>query len=144
MVGLIFGILRYVTCILSYSSSVCKFITLHNISQVRGATPRNGAVQWLQCHQIKRNMKIATQNVKIRRYKKHSMYKSTHGWTTLKKIDGDGNCGFCKLVSLTVFQSSFLLFVTFGTMLGKHICCYKAAIFSSTSNFPILITNKDA
>ena len=132
MVELIFGILRYVTCILSYSSSVCKFITLHNISQVRGATPRNGAVQWLQwlqCHQIKGNMKIATQNVKIRRYKKHSMYKSTHGWTTLKKIDGDGNCGFCKLVSLTVFQSSFLLFVTFDTMLGKHICLIQSCDF---------------
>ena len=129
MVGLIFGILRYVTCILSYSSSVCKLITLHNISQVRGATPRNGAVQWLQCHQIKGNMKIATQNVKIRRYKKHSMYKSTHGWTTLKKIDGDGNCGFCKLVSLTVFQSSFFLFVTFDTMLGKHICLIQSCDF---------------
>ena len=41
VVGLIFGILRYVTCILSYSSSVCKLITLHNILQVKGAAPRN-------------------------------------------------------------------------------------------------------
>ena len=41
VVGLIFGILRYVTCILSYSSSVYKLITLHNILQVKGAAPRN-------------------------------------------------------------------------------------------------------
>jgi len=45
MEGLIIGILRYVTRILSYSSSVCKLITLFNISQVNGEAPRNGAVQ---------------------------------------------------------------------------------------------------
>ena len=36
-----------------------------------------------------------------------------HRWTNLKKIQTDCNCGFWKLVSLIVFQSSFLLFVAF-------------------------------
>ena len=57
------------------------------------------------------------------------MYKSKHGWITFKKIEGDVNCGFCKLVSLTVFHSSFLLFVTFDIMLWKHICLIQSCDF---------------
>ena len=34
----------------------------------------------------------------------------------------DCNCGFLKLVSLTVFQSSFLLFATFDIILGRPWC----------------------
>ena len=39
------------------------------------------------------------------------------------KMDCNDNyyCGFLKLVSLTVFQSSFLLSVTFGVMHVRHI-----------------------
>ena len=48
-----------------------------------------------------------------RRYKYHSKCKRLHGWTNLKEIETDCNGGFWKHVSLTVFQSSFLLFVTF-------------------------------
>ena len=40
----------------------------------------------------------------------------------LKKIETDCSRGFLKLISLTVFpQSSFLLFVSFDFMLGRHI-----------------------
>ena len=52
----------------------------------------------------------------------NSIYKTRHGWTNLKKIKRDCNKGFWKLVSLTVFQSPFLLFVTFNIMIGRHIC----------------------
>ena len=43
----------------------------------------------------------------------NSIYKTRHGWTNLKKIKRDCNRGFWNLVNLTVFQSPFLLFVTF-------------------------------
>ena len=39
----------------------------------------------------------------------------------LKKIETDCNCVFGKLVSLRVFQSSVLLFVTFNILLGRRI-----------------------
>ena len=40
----------------------------------------------------------------------------------LMKIETDCSRGFLKLISLTVFpQSSFLLFVSFDFMLGRHI-----------------------
>lgn len=40
----------------------------------------------------------------------------------LKKIETDCSRGFLKLISLTVFpQSTFLLFVSFDFMLGRHI-----------------------
>ena len=37
----------------------------------------------------------------------------------LMKIEKDCSCGFSKLVSLRVFQSSVLLFVTFNILLGS-------------------------
>ena len=39
----------------------------------------------------------------------------------MKKIERDYDCGFWKVVSLTVFQSSFLLVVTFDIMLERHL-----------------------
>ena len=46
-------------------------------------------------------------------YRQHSKYNKRNGWTNLKKIETDYNscsyCGFWKLVSLTVFQSSFFM-----------------------------------
>ena len=45
-----------------------------------------------------------------------------HGWIKVKKIEMDCHCGCGKLVSLTVLQSSFWLFVTFDIMPGKHFC----------------------
>ena len=51
-----------------------------------------------------------------------SIYKTRHGWTNLKKIKRDCNRVFWKLVNLTVFQSPFLLFVTFNIMIERHIC----------------------
>ena len=41
---------------------------------------------------------------------------------------------FRKLVSLIVFQSSFLLFVTFDTILGKYICW--------TSSYDFIVNKK--
>ena len=38
--------------------------------------------------------------------------QNKHGWTNLEKIETDYSRGFRKLVKLTVFQSSFLLFIT--------------------------------
>ena len=43
--------------------------------------------------------------------------------------------GLSKLFSLTVFQSFFLLFVTFDIMLERHICRKKAMFLSFTSYF---------
>ena len=37
--------------------------------------------------------------------------------------------GLSKLFSLTVFQSFFLLFVTFDIMLERHICRTKSYVF---------------
>lgn len=39
----------------------------------------------------------------------------------MKKIEMDWNCGCGKLVSVTVFQSSFWSFITFDIMPGKHL-----------------------
>ena len=51
--------------------------------------------------------------------------KIKYRWTDLMKVKMDCNdnyyCGFLKLVSHTVFQSSFLLSVTFGVMHVRHI-----------------------
>ena len=40
----------------------------------------------------------------------------------MKKIKTDYNCGFSKLVSLTLFQNSFLLFVTLDITLAETYC----------------------
>ena len=55
--------------------------------------------------QTERSMKLTAQNME-RMYNKHSKYKRRHGWTHLK-IETNCNRGFKKLVSLTVFESSF-------------------------------------
>ena len=53
-----------------------------------------------------------TQNMKIKEHKNQSKYRRRNGWTILKRIETRPYCNraFWKLVSLTVFQSSFLLF----------------------------------
>ena len=60
-----------------------------------------------------------------------ALYKRTHGWTNLKKIETDCNFGFWKLVSLTVFQRSFFLSVTFDIMFGGQICLTWSALIMS-------------
>ena len=47
--------------------------------------------------------------------------KYRHRWLNLKKIEMDCNCGYGKPVSLTVFPSSFLVFVLIDIILGRHI-----------------------
>ena len=47
-------------------------------------------------------------------------------WRRLKQI---AIVFFAKLDSLTVFQSSFLLFVTFDLTLGRHVCSPKCCYF---------------
>ena len=79
------------------------------------------------CRQTEWIIKISAQKVR-REYKWHSKYKIRHGWKNSKKIETDCNCGFWKLVSLTVFQSSFLLFVTTDIMLANIFCLAKAVI----------------
>ena len=46
-------------------------------------------------------LKITAERIK-RRYKYRSEYKRRVGWTNLRKIKTDWNCGFCSLVDLTV------------------------------------------
>ena len=65
----------------------------------------------------------------------NSIYKTRHGWTNLKKIKTDCKSGFWKLLNLTVFQSPFLLFVTFNIMIGRHICLKWSLILSFASDF---------
>ena len=55
------------------------------------------------------------------------------GIDNLNKIETDFNCGFGKLADLTVFQCSFLLFVTM--MCWRH----EAVILSFKGNFSSLI-----
>ena len=47
--------------------------------------------------------------------------KELQGWILLTRLT-DRNCGFWKLDSISDFQSSFLLFVTFHIILGIKIC----------------------
>ena len=47
----------------------------------------------------------------------------------MKKIEMDCNCGYGKPVSITVFQSSFLLFVMFDIMHGRLILLEKRCDF---------------
>ena len=57
------------------------------------------------------------------------MDKFKEDWNGLQLL------GFWKLVSLTIFQSSFFLHVAFDIMLGKKIVWHEAVIFSFASNF---------
>ena len=52
---------------------------------------------------------------------------------TLKRIKTDRNCGFWKLFSLTVFQSSFCH--TFNIILVRHICWSQGCYFVTGSFF---------
>ena len=54
----------------------------------------------------------------------------------LKKVKTYCSCELEKFVSLTVFPSSFLLFITFDIMLERRICWTRIyGVFSFTSNF---------
>ena len=53
----------------------------------------------------------------------------------------DCNCGYGKPVSLTVFPSSFLVFVLIDIILGRHILLEKKGVILSFLSF---IANKDA
>ena len=61
------------------------------------------------------------------------LYKRKQGLINLKKIETDFYCGFGKLVDLTVFQCSFLLFVINDDVL------YEAVILSFKGNFSSFI-----
>ena len=81
--------------------------------------------------QIEWHLKITAPNYK-RTLNQHSKYKRRHGWTNLKRIEMDW-----KLVSLTVFQSSFCLSAAFDIMLGgtnlfdtKQWFCHLQVFFS--------------
>ena len=54
---------------------------------------------------------------------------------TLKNIKKDWNCGFWKCVSLSVFQSSFLFFVTIDMILEGRICFSQSCDLILTSSF---------
>ena len=69
----------------------------------------------------------------------NSTYKTRHGWTNLKKIKRDCNKGFWKLVSLTVFQSPFLLFVTFNIMIERHFFEMKLWFCYFPVNFSLMV-----
>ena len=73
--------------------------------------------------QIDWHLKITAPNYK-RTLNQHSKYKRRHGWTNLKRIEMDW-----KLVSLTVFQSSFCLSAAFDIMLGGPICLTRSSGF---------------
>ena len=53
-------------------------------------------------------------------------------WRRLKRIE---SVGLWKIVSPTVFQSSFLLFLKFDITLGSVFFAQETAILSFTSNF---------
>ena len=53
-------------------------------------------------------------------------------WRRLKRIE---SVGFWKIVSPTIFQSSFLLFLTFGIMLGSVFVAQETASLSFTNFF---------
>ena len=60
------------------------------------------------------NLNNPSKHLKKVKIRQQIQKPSRHEWTNLKKIKTDcGNCGFLKLVSLTVCESSFLLFSTF-------------------------------
>ena len=68
-------------------------------------------------------------NITINEGKNNVNYKGRPRWINLKKIKTDCNCGFWKLVNLTVFQSSLLLFATFDVLLRQHICLNRSCAF---------------
>ena len=57
------------------------------------------------------------------------------GGQTWKNIKNDWNCGFWKRDSLSVFQSSFLFFVTIDMILGGHICFSQSCDLILTSSY---------
>ena len=107
------------------------FFRLRAFSILRARLSRSlGQANSENWKQTERSMKLTAQNME-RMNNKHSKYNWRHGWTNLK-IETNCNRGFKKLVSLTVFESSFyfFFFVTFGVMLGG-----RRAILSFTNNF---------
>ena len=79
---------------------------------------------------------------------KKTSTKRRHRWTNLKTIKTDYIWGFWKLVSLTDFQSSFLLFVAFDIMLRESCCLISSCdvvIYWVNSSLTLhSLTNKDA
>ena len=71
---------------------------------------------------------MTTQNDKTR-CKLHRKYKRRHGWTNLKRIETDCNCGFQKLVSLTVFLKFICCLQCLKYILGGHICLTQSCDF---------------
>ena len=106
---------------------------------------------WILCHEIYQNsnskielnIKMTTQNDNTR-CKQHRKYKRRHGWTNLHRIETDCNCGFHKLVSLTVFQNSFVVWNVWNNyILRGHICLTQSCDFVIHKQFLNFIANKD-
>ena len=76
-------------------------------------------------------------NVK-RTYKWHSKHKRRYRWTNLKKIEMDCNCGFRKLISLTVSYSKFPFCCLQHLKLGDIFVSHEADILSFTSTMQFL------
>ena len=83
-------------------------------------------------------------NVK-RTYKWHSKHKRRYRWTNLKKIEMDCNCGFRKLISLTVSYSKFPFCCLQHLKLGDTQYLFDMKLIFSHSrvqcNFSISIVN---
>ena len=58
-----------------------------------------------------------------------------HGWTNFKEYQKRWKLWFWKRVSLSVFQSSFLFFVTIDVILGGHICFSQSCDLILTSSY---------
>ena len=106
------------------------FGTQEHVPELRQEIYQNSNSE--NCFQTEWNDIKKTAQYMKRRYKQHSKYKRRHGWTNLKKIEADYDRGFWKLVSLTVFQSWYLLFVTLDVMIDgslhvsscRFVCSY--------------------
>ena len=69
------------------------------------------------------NVEKTAQNMTRKYEERSNKYKRRQGWTHLKKIYNKLQLWFfLKLVSLTVSQSLFSLFVTFDIMPNKQMC----------------------
>ena len=88
-------------------------------------------------HRVERNIK------KLLKTLKEGINNTANTNTNLMEIEKDCSCGFWKHVTLTVFQSSFLLFVTCEIILGRHICLIGSCDFVIHKMFFSYIVIKD-
>ena len=133
-----------VTCFFGFCLFVCFFFLLQYDSTIISFCVR---IEFSASMRQKRGLDWTLSKLSLLKHHKNETKnkKECTNNTTNIKVDSDGqswrrlkrieSVGFWKIVSPTIFQSSFLLFLTFGIMLGSVFVAQETASLSFTNFF---------